>query len=300
MPKPLRLGLSGSSFIYAMPREILEIAYGARIEGRPLKFDDRQNRMMVEFMRDLMRVQSEMEIEAMECYHATSWDGDMICEVVEGVENVEFWSVHAPYGRYIDPSAPDDEAREGALREYKDAVATAARLGAKVVVSHPGANVEYGIPKSERLKIAAQTIAEVANFASERGVSLAVEPLPKQEPGNSLEEVLEIIEMAGRPNVGINFDVNHLFPAAAIPGLIRKAGDKILSVHISDQDDQERHWLPFLGKLDWTEVLAALVDVGYSGPLVYETHIKDAVTCEEVGRRVVENYKQLIQLKPNE
>jgi sugar phosphate isomerase/epimerase len=175
-------------------------------------------------------------------------------------------------------------------------VNVAKRLGAKVVVAHPGSNTDYGVPKQTRLEIAADNIRKVAGKAAESGIKIAVEPLPKQEPGNTLDEVLWIIERIDRDNVGINFDVNHLFPPEAIPSLIRKAGNKIFSVHISDQDGNERHWLPFMGALDWKEVLSALKETGYQGPLIYETHIRDVKTCEEVGRAVVENYKCLSKL----
>ena len=145
-------------------------------------------------------------------------------------------------------------------------------------------------------KISAETLKKVADMAGESGLKIAVEPLPKDEAGNSLDEVLWIIEKINRPNVGINFDVNHLFPPENIPSLIRKAGELIRSMHISDQDGQERHWLPFEGTLDWQEIIKALTEIGYSGPLIYETHIQNVQTCDEVGRKVVDNYRRLISL----
>jgi hypothetical protein len=63
--------------------------------------------MMVDFMRDMMRVMNTMDIDAMECYHSVTWDNEPILEVMLDNPKVEFWSVHAPYGRYIDPSSPD-------------------------------------------------------------------------------------------------------------------------------------------------------------------------------------------------
>lgn len=298
MLKPLRLGVSGSSFIYVMPREVLRAAYGPALRERPRRFDDHHNGLMTGFMRDLARVVSESRIEAMECYHSTCWDSEPIIEILRGTPNVEFWSVHAPYGRYADLSSPDPEAREGAVYAYGHGIGVAARLGAEVVVVHPGANDQYDVPKQTRIDFSVETLKAVADTAGEQGIRLAVEPLPKREAGNTLDEVLEILAKVDRPNVGINFDVNHLFPPEDIPALIRKAGDLIFSVHISDQDGEERHWLPLAGSLDWQAVLAALVEVGYKGPLIYETHIKEVTNCEEAARAVVENYERLIELAP--
>lgn len=235
----------------------------------------------------------------MECYHSATWDKELILGILLDHPNVEFWSVHTPFGRYLDPSSPDPEAREGAVAALKDTVDVARRIGAMVIVVHPGSNAQYDMPKLDRLELAVGPLSMVAELAGNSGIKVAIEPLPKQEPGNSLDEVLWLVDQIGLPNVGVNFDVNHLFPPEDIPGLIRKAGDRILSVHISDQDGQERHWLPFTGTLDWPEVLRALVASGYTGPLVYETHIQEVANCEEAGRRIVDNYRRLAQLLPD-
>lgn len=293
MPKPLRLGISGSSFVNVMPSEILSAAYLTALRDRPGRLDDRQNRMMADFMRDLMRAVSSCGIEAMECYHSTSWDDDLVLQPVEEARGVELWSVHAPYGRYFDPSSPDEEARESAVAGLLDTVAVARRLGIELVVVHPGANIDYDVPKRARLDLAVQSLSRAADVAAEDGVALVVEPLPKNEPGNSLDEVMWIIAQINRPNVGINFDVNHVFPPEEMPGLIRRAGSQVMSVHISDQDGQERHWMPFEGRLDWKGIVESLRQIGYRGPLIYEAHVKGAKSCEEVARAVVENYRRL-------
>jgi len=299
LPNPLRLGVSGSSFIFVMPDEVRLAAYSAAVKGTLAKFDDRLNGLMADFVREMMHtVNSMQEIKAMECYHSMAWDRDRITEIVLDQPNVEFWSVHAPYGKYCDPSSPLDMAREGAVEAYCDTIEVADQLGAGIVVAHPGVKIGPEGPRESLVKLSTDPFRRVADFAGERGISLAIEPLPKDDIGSTLEELIDIIERIDRPNVGVNFDVNHLFPPEQIPSMIRQAGSRILSVHISDQDGIERHWLPFMGTMDWREVLRALVEIGYTGPLIYETHIHDVLSCEEVGRPIVENYRRLIQLAP--
>ena len=296
---PLRLGVSGSCFIYVMPEDVRLAAYTASVQGVMTKFDDRLNKLMADFTREMMgAINSTDEIKAMECYHSMAWDRDAITEIVLDLANVEFWSVHAPYGMYCNPTSPLEKAREGAVEGYCDAVQVSHQIGAKVVVSHPGVNAGPKGPRKEMIQAAVDPLRRVADFAGERGVSLALEPLPKEEIGNCVVELFEIIDRVDRPNVGINFDVNHQFPPEAIPDMIRQVGSRLLSIHISDQDGQERHWLPFEGTLDWAQVLRALTDIGYKGPLMYETHIREAKNCEEVVRPIVENYGKLIQLAP--
>lgn len=278
-----------------MPRELVLPAIIAAQRGRGEKFGDSQNAMMVEFMREMMSAVNQSEIAAMECYHSMSWDRDRVLDAVLDGTRVELWSVHGPYGRYLDPSSPEQEGRDGARAALTDAVLAASRLKAKLVVVHPGADVPYeGVARQVQLDYAVETLRPIADLAAQDGLKVAVEPLPKREIGNSLDEILRIVERIGRPNVGINFDVNHLFPPEDIPAMIRRAGSLILSVHISDQDGEERHWLPFEGTMPWAEVLAALEEVGYAGPLIYEAHVKGAQDCAEVVRIVAENYRKLI------
>lgn len=295
-----RLGISTSSFLYAMPRELVQSSVIAAQRGRASVFDTRQNEAMKSFMRELMNAVNPSSIASMECYHSLSWEKEPIIEIVLDDPHVELWSVHAPYGRWFNPSSPEQESRSGALTACMDAVDVAARIGAGIVVVHPGADVPYDEPRDVRLKYAVEVIKQVADTAGERGIKIAVEPMPLSEIGNTLEEIFAIINGINRPNVGINFDTNHLFPPEAIPDLIRRCGELILSVHVSDQDGQERHWLPFEGTLDWRQVLSALAEVGYGGPLIYEAHIRDAKSCAEVVRRIEENYARLIRLAPCE
>ncbi len=291
----LRLGVSGSSFVRLMPQELLKAAYIDGREARIRTFDLKQNRMMVEFMREMMIALNESPVHSMECYHSLAWDNEAILQVLLDNPRVEFWSVHAPYGRYANPSSPVEEERQGALVGMLDSIDVARRLAAGVVVVHPGVDILYNCPRATMLRHAAEIIRKASDAAAEHGIVVGLEPLPKREIGNSLEELLELISLIDRTNVGVTFDTNHLFPPRAVPGMLRKVGQLIVNVHISDQDGVERHWLPFEGKLDWRELLGVLKEIGYAGPLVYETHLRGVRDCREVVSRIVENYNRLLE-----
>jgi len=290
------LAVSGSCFAYVMPRSLATAMWEANQGGSPVPFDATANASMVSFMREMMEALAESRIGLMECYHSPIWESGPVEEVIRECGSVRVWSVHAPYGPAFDPSSPCEEVRSRATAAYLDAVEIAGRLGARVVVCHPGANVGSEMPKTKRLRLSAEAIAPVAERAGELGLTIAVEPLPKDEPGCDLDQVLWLVGRIGTPNVGVNLDVNHLFPPESLPDQIRRAAGRIANAHISDQDGQERHWLPFEGVLDWTAILAAFRENDYSGPLVYETHIQNAATCGEVCAAIVENYKLLMAL----
>jgi sugar phosphate isomerase/epimerase len=65
-------------------------------------------------------------------------------------------------------------------------------------------------------------------------------------------------------------DPNHLL-GESHSALINALAGKIVTTHISDYDFlEERHWMPGEGKIDWPRLVAALKEVGYSGPFLYE------------------------------
>jgi sugar phosphate isomerase/epimerase len=52
---------------------------------------------------------------------------------------------------------------------------------------------------------------------------------------------------------------------------IRALGGRLKALHVHDNDYvSDRHTLPFLGRIDWTQVTAALRDVAYDGVFTYE------------------------------
>ena len=294
----MRQALSTSAFIYVMDKELVEKAFVAPIRGQIEPIGPILDIRMDDFLVELADAVNSSPIDALECYFSPTLDRLRMTDLLLSRVRKDFWSVHGPYGRYLDVSSPELPGRVDAIAGYKEAILFAESLGAKVVVIHPGHKTMYDVPRNVRLEYAINSIKQIAEFAGERNIQAAVEPLPNDEIGSSLEEVLDIIEKVNTPNVGVNFDTNHLFPASSIPALIRKARGLITSVHISDQDDVERHWLPFTGKLDWTDVLQALTDADYTGPLVYETHIREAKNVSDVLNIITTNYIRLSSLMP--
>ena len=299
MDKLLRLGISASAFAWVMPEGLSWVAYGQRVQERSVRFDDRQNDLMVEFYHQLMKSVDRPEVEALEFYHSISFDRDRVIGVVHEYPGVNIWSMHAPFGRFADPSGPDDEVRAGARAALLDSVEAALMLGAKVIVVHPSSNVAYDVPRKRKIDCCVELLKEIGDAAGEKGLKLAVEPMFRpNEIGHTLDELMGMIERVDRPNVGINFDVNHVFGAEDIPDLIRQAGSLIYNVHMCDQDGVERHWLPFEGTLDYNKVLAAIVEVGFTGPIIYESHMEESKNCDHAMQAIVENYKRLIKLSP--
>lgn len=215
---------------------------------------------------------------------------------------VELWTYHIPFAPFdrIDPSFLDEEKRRSSVAEQETLIHMAAGMGIKRYVIHASGEP---IPQEERparMAQAKKSLRELAQVADECGGVLCVEDLPRTCLGRNSDEMLELLSADDRLRACL--DTNHLL-AEELTDYIRRVGDKLLTVHVSDYDFiNERHWLPGEGGIDWQAVLAALQDVGYDGPWLYEiafacpkTICRDRdLTCEDFAR----NARELFADKP--
>ena len=62
---------------------------------------------------------------------------------------------------------------------------------------------------------------------------------------------------------------------------IREFGSKIITLHISDYTgDQERHWFPGEGIVNWPEIPKLLKSAGYNGVWMYELSLNGAKSVD--------------------
>ena len=180
------------------------------------------------------------------------------------------WSYHLPFMPFdaIDPSSTSSEMRDHTVAYFTELIGRASEIGIDKFVIHPSGEPVHSAERAERLKCSMETLDRLAGIASHDGAILAVEDLPRSCLGNTSDEMLTLLSANDRLRVCC--DTNHLL-SENLPDFIRRIGDKIITLHVSDYDGiDEKHWLPGEGILNWPEVLAALRDIGYNGPWLYE------------------------------
>ena len=198
-------------------------------------------------------------------------------------------SFHLPFMPFdaLDISAP--ALAEATVRYLTELMDRASAIGIRTFVIHPSGEPIEECDRPARMACAKESLFRLAEEASKRGAVLAVENLPRTCLGRSAEDMEALI--AAHPALRVCFDTNHLLGGDPVD-LIRRLGERIVTLHVSDYDFvNERHWLPGEGKVDWQAVLAALREVGYQGPWLYEvpfacpnTILRDRpLTCLDVA-----------------
>ncbi len=162
-------------------------------------------------------------------------------------------------------------------------------LGASIMTTHIGALGDD--PGGRRARTMTETLKRLGDRAAERGVTLATET--GLESGRRLRE---IIEAAGTPGIGVNFDpanlvmngFDHLQAARELAGLI-------VHSHAKDgvrESDGSRREVPLgEGQVDFPRYVAVMRELGYEGAYVVEREAGD----DPVGdvRRAVEYLRGL-------
>jgi len=191
---------------------------------------------------------------------------------------VNIWSLHLPFYpfQFINIAAPDRAVRDNTVLLHKEGIDNAAMMGAKVVVVHPSGEPNPEEDRADRLQYAAESLCTLADYAAQYGITVAVEDLPRTCLGNTIKEITQLV--SAHPKLGVCFDTNHLLTEKN-SDFVRALGDKIVTLHVSDYDYlNERHWLPYEGKVDWIELVTLLEEAGYAGPFMYELGFKTPAT----------------------
>lgn len=189
---------------------------------------------------------------------------------------LQIWSVHLPYGGGMDLTA-GPEMHETVLKNLKGYVDDTIGMNPRVYVAHAHGRGENILPeqRDELLENANRNVAALASYIAQRGAVLAIEGLPRTCIGNTAQECMRIIQ---NTQAKICFDVNHMMHDTH-ENFVKVTGGKICTVHLSDYAfEDEKHWVPGDGKIDWKEVVKLLERAGYTGPMMFEVkYRKDGV-----------------------
>ncbi|NOZ59031.1 MAG: sugar phosphate isomerase/epimerase [Euryarchaeota archaeon] len=173
-------------------------------------------------------------------------------EVLESY-SVEVRSVQAYDLHYFSPVSPREEVRRAASEHIREKIELASRVGAVRVVTVPA----YGYSHVEgAMEVCVSTFRELADFAVELGVEIAVEALSIRRTSflPTLREVVGLVERIDRENVRAMADTMHLHDAGEdVPGIVAEYGSRIAELHLRDAGSLP----PGRGSLDFGAILSS-------------------------------------------
>ena len=228
---------------------------------------------------------------------------------------------------YVWGDGDPDGVNQRAIEEMKNTARAAQRLGVDVVNGFTGSaiwHLNYSFPPVPESMIEAgfQQFADrwnpILDVFGECGVRFALEVHPTEIAFDiyTAERALEAV--GHRPEFGFNFDPSHLHWQMVDPvEFIRKFPDRIYHCHIKDAirtldgrsgilashlnfGDSRRGWdfrSPGRGGVNFEEIIRALNDIDYQGPLSIEW--EDSGMDREFGAREACEFTKRIDFAPS-
>ena len=178
------------------------------------------------------------------------------------------YSVHAPFND-INIASLNESVREMSVIELIKIMNIASELGIDTVTIHPGL---YSIVVSgfeERsIANAKRSLRTLGRMAEDCGVHLCVENMPgfKFFLGQTAEQLSELLDGTNLP---VCLDIGHANTTGQLNEIIDVLGNRIMNVHIHDNDGkQDQHLTIGDGNIDFEDCLKRLS--GYGGRYIIE------------------------------
>ena len=215
-----------------------------------------------------------------------------------------------------------------AIEEMKNTARAAQKFGVSVVNGFTGSSIwhlNYSFPPvlpkmlDAGFELLAERFNPILDVFGECGVKFALEVHPTEIAFDLYTAERALAALNGREEFGFNFDPSHLHWQGVDPvEFIRAFPDRIYHVHIKDAittlngrsgilashlnfGDSRRGWdfrSPGRGGVNFEEIIRALNDIGYDGPLSIEW--EDSGMDREFGAREACTFTKQLDFSPSE
>ncbi|MBE7054499.1 MAG: sugar phosphate isomerase/epimerase [Ruminococcaceae bacterium] len=180
-------------------------------------------------------------------------------------------TIHISNEADYDVSLLDDEKSELALKKQLELIDISAQYlkYAEIVVVHPCHGFVPEDEYEDRIEKSIIQIKKICEHCKTKNLKVAIENLTEISNIRTSKDLLRIIEAVG-DNIGVCYDVNHLFFESP-EDFIENTKNYLITMHVSDNDgEHERHWWPGDGCVDFDTICRKLREINYQGLINFE------------------------------
>lgn len=180
-------------------------------------------------------------------------------------------TVHAPF-MDLNPGAAEPLVQQATLQRFFQTFDAAERLGARLIVFHPGYDHwRYGKQKRAWLQQALHFWPQLCLRAERLGVKIVLENIFDEDPALLQEQVNGL----DHPCLGHCFDIGHwaLFGKPTIDDWLQVLGPRLFHLHLHDNFGRQDDHLPIgAGNIDFAPLWSHLKSTGLRPSMTLEAH----------------------------
>ncbi|MEM3627942.1 MAG: sugar phosphate isomerase/epimerase [Candidatus Bathyarchaeia archaeon] len=191
------------------------------------------------------------------------------------------YSIHAPFAD-INIASPSNFMLKAMLKRLEKSIANANSLDAYMWVFHPGlkTGISMFYPNADWIQNR-ETARLLSRIAEDYNVKIAIENVPEPYPfimkgvAEFEKFYMEVIEP-----IGLALDVGHANLNGQIEQFLLKFADKIVHVHVHDNDGREdQHMGVGYGTINWEKFTNMLKKAQFNGVVIVESigHVTESV-----------------------
>jgi len=172
---------------------------------------------------------------------------------------------------YLPFASPLPQLRAAAVRAAIEYLGAFAEIGVPMVTVH--AHWPHRAFIEEGVKWQIESLRSLLDAARELGLALMYEPVDSE---HDTPERLETV-LAALPDLGCHLDLGHCNLHGRSPAaMIRQFRARLCHLHVHDNTGREDlHLPPGTGAIHWSEVAAALREIGYDRTATLEVFSRD-------------------------
>ncbi len=124
--------------------------------------------------------------------------------------------------------------------------------------------------KKRVIKRTAEVFSDICDFAAERGIRIALEPLCRYDSFliNTSKDMTEFLEEVNKENIGVLLDTFHMNIEETSDSMaISEAGSRLFHFQLCEND----RGIPGTGQIDWKSIALSLKKAHYKGWLSLES-----------------------------
>jgi len=209
------------------------------------------------------------------CHH---WNTDFLYADAE-VEQIGRWlrdfglaltDLHASAGVEKGWCSPRDYERLAGIELVQNRIAMTPRLGSDAIILHIPTEPTESAERDAYWSRVRRSLDALQPFAQSHGVRIALENGGK----DNFDTLERVFALYGPDFVGLCYDSGHGNLAANGLDRLDRVKDRLLSVHLHDNDGTgDQHKLPFEGTVDWPRLARLIAASPYRKPISLESNM---------------------------